>query len=97
MGKSYHILGETLSQCECVTLALEVPDGESILIGITAGEALVSHIEERIMLFLLDNVTNLLPLRFRWVDACGVVRAGVQKNNAGLRSRLKIGQHTLEV
>lgn len=94
---SYHVLGETLGQAELVTLGLEVSDGERVFVGVPTGEALVGHIEEGVMVLLLDHVADLLPLLHGRIDPGGVVGTGMQKDNTSGRSRFEVGDHAIKV
>lgn len=75
----------------------EEADGEGILVGVTGGEALVSHVEEGEVLARLDGIADLLPLLWGRVDTSGVVCAGVEEEDATLLRSLDVGDHTLEV
>ena len=76
--KRYHVLCEALRQADLMTLLHEVPDGKCVSFGIPTCEALVCHIEERIMPLLLDYIADLPPLILAGINACGVVGASVQ-------------------
>ena len=71
--------------------------GEGVLVGVTASEALVGHVEESVVALLLDDVADLLPLLLGRVDAGGVVGAGVEEEDAALRGSLDVCEHTSEV
>lgn len=65
-----------------MTLLDEVADGKGVASGVTRGKALVSHIKEGEEALLLDNSGNFSPLLRCRVDAGGVVRASMKKDNA---------------
>lgn len=75
----------------------EVADGESVLVSVTTGKALVGHVEEGVVAVLLDNVAQSAPLVLGGVDTSGVVRASVEKDNAALGHVLDVLNHTLKV
>ena len=80
-----------------MALAHKMPGGESILVSIAAGEALVGHIEEGKVALLLHHIADLAPLFLGWVDTGRVVGASVEKDDAVLRGGLDVGNQTLEV
>lgn len=96
-SENYHILRETLGQAESMPFPYEMPYGEGISICVTAGEPLVCHIKERVMLLFFDDLANLLPLCFRRIDSSRIVGACMKQNDATFRSRLKICYHAIEV
>ncbi len=75
----------------------KVSHGKRILVGISAGKALVGHVKEGIMSTSLDGVTDLSPLSFRGVNTGRVVRASVEQEDAAGRSCLDVGHHSLKV
>ncbi len=77
-----HIFGKALREGDLVALLDEVADGKGVASGITRGKALVCHIEEGEEALLLDNRGNFSPLLLCRVDAGGVVRASMEKDNA---------------
>lgn len=80
-----------------MSLLNKVADWESVLVGITGSESLVSHVEESVVLSILDGLGDLLPLLDSWVDTSWVVCASVEKEDGSLLSTLDVGDHTLEV
>ena len=80
-----------------MSLLNEMANWESIFVGITGSESLVSHVEESVVLSILDGPRDLLPLLDSWVDASWVVCASVEKEDGSLLSTLDIGNHALEV
>ena len=80
-----------------MTLLDEVANGEGILVSVSTGEALVSHIEEGVVAVLLDNIAQSAPLVLGRVDTSGVVSASVEKDNAALGHVLDVLDHTLKV
>ena len=61
---NYHVLGKALCQADAMTFTDEMSHSKSIFISIAAGKPLIRHIEKGVVLFFLDDVTNLLPLLF---------------------------------
>ena len=80
-----------------MTLGLEVPDRESVLVGIAAGKPLICHVKKWIMLLLLDNIADLPPLLFRRINTSWVVCAGMKKNDAAFWGAFEILYHTVKV
>jgi hypothetical protein len=80
-----------------VALLDEVADSEGILVDVTAGEALVGHVEEGEVVLLLHNLGDLLPLLLGRVNASGVVSAGVEEEDTAERSGKEVSLETLEV
>jgi len=77
-----HILCKALRKGDLVALLDEVSNGKGVASGVTGGKALIGHIEEREETLLLDNRGDFSPLLLCRVDASGVVRAGMKKDNA---------------
>lgn len=77
-----HIFCKALREGDLMTLLDEVADGKGVASGVTRGKALVSHIKEGEEALLLDNSGNFSPLLRCRVDAGGVVRASMKKDNA---------------
>lgn len=75
----------------------EVADWKSILVGVTGGESLVSHIEESVVLSSLDGIGDLFPLLLSWVDTSWVVCASVEEEDGSLLGTLDIRNHALEI
>jgi len=94
---SYHVLGEGLGQTGLVALLNEVAERVRILVGVTRREALVGHVEEGVVVALLDGVADLPPLLLGRVNTSRVVCAGVQKDNAALGHGLDVCDHAIEV
>jgi hypothetical protein len=95
--KTDHVLGETLAERDLVTLLDEVANGEGILVSVSAGEALVGHVEEGVVVILLDNIAQSAPLLLGRVNTSRVVSASVEKDNAALGHLLDVLDHTLKV
>lgn len=70
---------------------------KSILVGVTAGKALVSHVEEGEVLAVLDSLSNLDPLLLGRVNTSWVVSASVEQDNAALGHGLDVGHHAVKV
>lgn len=94
---TYHVLGKRLAQGNVVALLNEVADSEGILVGVTAGKALVSHIEEGKVTLLLHDVRDLLPLLLGRVNTGRVVSASVEKEDTAVGGTLDVSNQTLEV
>jgi hypothetical protein len=92
-----HVLGEGLAQSDVVALLDEVTGSEGILVSVTAGKALVGHVEEGEVVLLLHDIADLAPLGLGRVDTGGVVGAGVEQDDALLGGGLDVGDQTLEV
>jgi hypothetical protein len=97
MFGTYHVLGERLAKSNVVALLNKVANSESILVGVTTGEALVSHIEEGEVTLLLDNIRDLLPLLLARVNTSGVVSTSVEKEDTAVGGRLDVSNQTLKV
>jgi len=97
LQRSYHVLGEGLGQTGLVALLDEVAERVGILVGVAGSEALVGHVEEGVVVALLDGVADLPPLLLSRVDTSGVVCAGVEKDNAALGHSLDVCDHAIEV
>ena len=80
-----------------MALGLEMPDRESILCGVAAGKPLIGHVKEWVMLLLLDNIADLLPLLVRRVYTSRIMGTSVKKNDATLWGSLEILYHTVKV
>lgn len=70
---------------------------KGILVSVTRGKPLVSHVEEGEVTLSLDSVGDLLPLLLSRVDTSGVVGASVEEEDAALGRSLDISNHALEV
>lgn len=97
MIDSHHVLGETLAQSNVVALLDEVARGKGILVSVTAGKALVGHVEEGKVTLLLHDIADLAPLLLGGVNTGRVVSASVQQDDAVVRGGLDIGDQTLKV
>lgn len=75
----------------------KVPYGESISVGVTASEPLICHVEEGVVLLLLDDIADLLPLGFGGINARRVVGACMEQDNTAFGRRFEICYHTIEV
>jgi hypothetical protein len=74
-----------------------VTERKGVLVGVTAGKALVGHVEEGEVVTGLDRVGDLDPLLLRRINTSWVVCAGVEQDNAALGHGLDVGDHALEV
>lgn len=92
-----HVLGEGLRQDEAVTLLDEETDRVGVLVGVTAREALVGHVEEGVVRLLFHDGADLAPLLRGRVDTGGVVGAGVEEDHAAFRRGLEVLDHAVKV
>ena len=83
-----HILRKGLGQSDLVTLLDKVANGERVVGGVSRGETLIRHVEEREELLFLDEVRDLPPLGRGGVYTSGVVGAGMQEDNSTFGSVL---------
>jgi hypothetical protein len=97
MFRTHHVLGKGLAQSDVVALLDEVTGSKGILVGVTAGKALVGHIEEGEVALLLHDIADLAPLVLGGVNTGRVVGTGVQQDDAVLGGSLDIGKQTVEV
>lgn len=97
MAIESHALGERLSNGEVETLLLPELDAEVVLLEVTAGESLVSHVEEGKVVLLGDQISDVLPLLRSGVDSGGVMSTGVEHEDRSLRCLLDGGAQALEV
>mmetsp|Transcript_5542 Transcript_5542/g.14167 ORF Transcript_5542/g.14167 Transcript_5542/m.14167 type:complete len:234 (-) Transcript_5542:760-1461(-) len=75
------VLGKRLAERHPVASLTEESHGVRVVLGITAGEALICRVEEDVQVLLRAQVRDLRPLLVRRVDTSGVVRAGMQQNH----------------
>lgn len=94
---TYHVLGERLAEENLVALLDEVADSEGITVGITAGKALVGHVEEGNVAEFLEDLGELSPLVLAGVNTGGVVSAGVEQDGAAGGSVLEVFNQSIEV
>lgn len=80
-----------------MTILDELAHGESVTVGVTAGKALVGHIEKGQVVVLLADLGDLLPLVGGRVDAGGVVGTGVEEDGGTGRDGLEVSNHAVEV
>lgn len=92
-----HVLGKALAESNVVALLDKVSRGKRIAVRVTAGKALVGHVEEGKVLLLLHDVADLAPLRLGRVDTGRVVRTGVQQDDALVRGGLEVRDQALKV
>ena len=97
LADTHHVLCERLGKAGTETLLDEVTEGKGVLVGVARSEALVGHVEEGVVVALLDGVGDLHPLLLSRVDTGGVVGAGVEQDNAALGHGLDVGDHAIEV
>ena len=92
-----HVLGEGLSQSQTMAFLNEQADGEGIFISVTRSKSLVCHVEERVVLLLLDNLADLSPLFLCRVNTSGVMGACMEQDDAVVGDGLEIGDQSLKV
>jgi hypothetical protein len=80
-----------------VALLDEVTGSKGILVGVTAGETLVGHVEEGEVALLLHDIADLAPLVLGRVNTGRVVGTGVQQDDAVVGGGLDVGNQTLKV
>lgn len=80
-----------------MALVDEMADSEGIRVSVSAGKALVGHVEEGKVTLLLHDGGNLLPLLSGRIDAGGVVSTSVQEEDASLGGGLDVSNHALKV
>ena len=80
------ILCEGLSNAELESLLNEVSYSPGILRKITGRKTLVCTIEERGVRLLLQESRQFLPLFLGWIDTSRVVCAGMEEDDAVIRS-----------
>ena len=97
MFKTYHVLGERLAKSNVVALLNEMANCESVLVSVTTGKSLVSHVEKGKVALVLDNIGDLLPLLLAGVNTSGIVSTCVEKEDTAVGSRLDVGDQTLEI
>lgn len=91
------VLGKGLRDAHFEALLDEVADGPGVAFEIAGCEALVGAIEEGEVLLGAHDLGDFFPLGAGWVDACGVVRAGVEEHDAAF-GRIGHGcTHAIEV
>lgn len=77
-----HVLGEGLGQNDVVTLFDEVTHGPGVAVDVSAGEALVRHVEEHEQVPLLRGENKNRP---RWRSNLDPLRSEMQSSPADLR------------
>lgn len=75
----------------------ELTDSEGVGVRVTAGEALVGHVEEGQVTLGQADLRDLLPLLGGRVDTSRVVGAGMEKESRAGRRLLEVLNHALEV
>src|SRR5436305_9119088 len=95
--EAHHVFSEALSKGNAMAFLDEVSHRKRILICVSACKTLVCHIKERIMLLLLDNVADLLPLLLGRINPSRIMSAGVQQYDRLLGSGFEISDHAIEV
>jgi hypothetical protein len=80
-----------------VALLDKVTRSKGILVSVTAGKALVGHVEEGEVALLLHDIADLAPLSLGRVNTGRVVSASVEQDDAALWGVLDIGDQTIKV
>ena len=91
------VLGEGLGDAEFETLFDEIADSPGVAFEVAGCKTLVCAVEEGKVLFVADDFGEFFPLVMDWVNAGGVVGAGVEKDDTTFRGFLNGGGHALEV
>lgn len=94
---AYHVFREGLGEDRAETLLDEVTERKRILVGVTAGKALVGHVKEGEVVTLLNGISDLHPLLLSRINTSGVVGAGMEQHNATLGHGLDVGNHSVKV
>ena len=64
---------------------------------IIRGKALISWVEEHIVLLLHDDIEDLVPLFSCWINTRWILRTGLDQKNLSIIHSLKIFEHTHHV
>lgn len=80
-----------------VALLHKVTQRIRIGVGIARSETLVRHVKQREVPASLDGIADGPPLLGSGVDACGVVRASVEKEDGARGGILDITQESINV
>lgn len=91
------VLGKALRDAQLEALLDEMAHCPVILREVAGGEALVGAVEEGEVRLCFYRLGDLCPLLFCGVDAGGVVRAGVQEDDAAGGGGVEGGEHAGEV
>lgn len=91
------VLGVGLCDEELEALLDEVADGPVVCAEGARSEALVGAVEEGELLPLLHDSCDLLPLFLCRINACGVVCASVEEDNASFRCRFECADQAVKV
>lgn len=91
------VLGEGLRNAQLEALLDEVADRPGVADEIAGCEALVGGVEEGEVRARAHHLGDLLPLVFGGIDACWVVRAGVEEDYGALGGGFEGGYHAVEV
>lgn len=94
---TYHVLGERLAKSRKMTLLDEVAESKGILVSVTTGEALISHVEEWVVVALLDSIADGAPLLLGGINTSRVVCASMKQDDAVLGHVLDVLDHTVKV
>lgn len=76
------VLGERLRDTELEALLDEISDCPGVSSQVARSETLVRAVEEGKVRFLADEGCEFFPLGLGRINACGVVRTGVEDNYA---------------
>ena len=91
------VFGEGLSDAEFEALVDEVADCPGVIFEIAGCETLVGAVEEGEVFLCAYYFGEFYPLFTGGVDACGIVGAGVQEDNASFGGLFDGGAHAGEV
>ena len=91
------VFGKRLRDAEFEALVDEVADSPGVIFEIAGCEALVGAVEEGEVFPRADYLGEFDPLIAGGVDACGVVGAGVEEDDASFGGLVDGGAHAGEV
>ena len=80
-----------------MTLFDEVTQSKGVLVSVTTGETLVGHVEEGVVVALLDDIADGSPLLLGRIDTGGVVCASVEEDDAVLGHALDVLDQAIKV
>ena len=91
------ILGKGLRNAELKALVDEIADSPGVVLEVTRCKTLIGTVEKREVFLFANELGKLLPLFTGWVNASGVVGAGMQEDDTSFWCRGYCGLHTRKV
>ena len=91
------VLGKGLSKSHVVSIFYKQAQSGGIGLGITGGKALVGRVKEDVVRLVANLLGNGLPLIQIWITSRRIMGAGMEKNNAAIRSILEILEHAIVI